>query len=156
MPNYKIVIQRLQALKRDLPILVANEMVNHAIDNIRAGSWDGAKWPVRSDNAPRNKGRGLLIDTGDGLRSISFKIQKPFVLLQMEIHMAAHNDGATISGTQNVRSHRRKRKGRTEQVSAHTRSVSFNLPKRQFAGESKVLNQNIKKIFEKRFRKVFI
>ncbi|ELR69176.1 hypothetical protein C900_05372 [Fulvivirga imtechensis AK7] len=155
MPHYKVVIRRLEALKAELPIIVANEMVNHAIDNIRAGSWDGRPWPARKAFAPRNRGRGLLIDTGDGLRSIASKIQKPYVLLKMEDYMAAHNEGADINVTQNVRSHTRRRAGRSMQVRAHSRNMNFKLPQRQFAGESKVLSENIRKVFEKRFRRVF-
>lgn len=136
-------IRLLEQAKRDLPVLVGNEMVNFAQDNILAESFDGRGWPARRANAPRNEGRGLLRDTGTGFRSIQFKRRGRYVYLQAIIYMVAHNEGARIAGTFQVRAHQRTRRGRTESVRAHTRTVNFRLPKRTFAAYSPRLDRRI-------------
>lgn len=118
-------------------------MEEHALDNLRADGFDGVPW-----NPPAPNG---LIKTGRGFRSVKFKTRGNVVWLEAEEYMVAHNDGARISGTFNVRSHTRK--GRT--VRSHTRTVNYKLPQRKFSGFSKALEQRAQKVFNKRFKKVF-
>jgi phage gpG-like protein len=145
MPHWTIAIQRLQQLKADIPKLAANEMVNFALDNIRKESWEGRKWQKRKPGTRRDRGRGLLVDTGDGRRSIEAKPVTGGALLTANEYMAAHNDG--VNKTVSVRGHRRK----GADVSAHSRNM--NLPQRQFAGKSKEQDDRITKIINNRIVK---
>jgi hypothetical protein len=133
MADYKVIISRLLALKASIPRIVGNEMINEAHDNLRNESFEGKKYVPRKSGSPRDQGRRLLLDTGDGERSI--RIQRESgerVDLTANDYMQAHNEGATIRGTFNVRSHIRRRNGRSEQVSAHSRTVDTKLPERPF------------------------
>lgn len=149
-------IAKLRQFQSEMPVLVGNEMVNYALDNMRAEGYDGEKWLPRKSSAPRNEGRRLLLDTGDGERSIRITKQTPtLVELSANIYMEAHNTGARISGSQNVRAHTRRRRGRSEEVRAHTRQVDFTLPKRTFVdSESPILLQRIEDVLETRLKAI--
>jgi phage gpG-like protein len=150
--HYKEAITRLRQLVSEWPDIAGNEMVNFGIDNIRSESFAGTKWPPRKSNAPRNKGRGLLIDTGDGMRSIrvSRKTSREVHATANE-YMEAHNTGATISGTFAVKPHTRRRAGGTQKVRGHSRKVNFKLPQRTFLAPSKELSDRITAAMLKRY-----
>lgn len=152
--NAEQAIAKLKQFKREIPVIVGNEMVNHAQDNILAGSYDGVPMLPRKSSAPRNEGRGLLRDTGDGMRSITFVIQRPYVGLVANDYMVAHNEGAHITGSASVSSHSRRRAGRTHRVRAHTRQMDTVLPQRQFTGDSKVLKKRIVTALLTRFKRL--
>jgi phage gpG-like protein len=153
MPHWKNVIAQLEQLKKNIPRIVGIEMVNHANDNLRSESFEGTRWPARKAGAPRDQGRRLLIDTGDGQRSIKVSRESTTqVDLNANDYMQAHNEGATISGTASVRSHSRTRKGRGERVSSHTRKMNTKLPERRFIGVSAKLKERIhRSIFKRLF-----
>ena len=135
--NYKEAIRKLEQLKTQIATITGNEMVNFALDNIRAGSWEGQRWQPRDAKARRNAGRALLVDTGRGRRSIDDKITGDQVKLVAEEYMVAHNEG--VKKTVSVRGGKRK---------AHTRHM--NLPQRQFTGESDRQTERINKIIANR------
>lgn len=145
-------IRALRQFQSELPTLVGNEMINYALDNMRAESFDGDPWPPRRSNAPRNEGRRLLVDTGDGERSIRItRMTQDLVEISANVYMAAHNEGARISGSQNVRAHTRRTRSRAVEVRAHTRQVDFSLPKRTFLDSaSPVLARRIESVLEQR------
>ena len=144
--NVEQAIANLQQLERDLPKIVANEMVNFALDNIRAESWSGVPWAKRKPGSVRDSGRNLLVDTGAGRRSIK-AVQKPSgASLTANEYMQAHNEGARIQGTFSVRTHTRTRKGRKETVQQHSRTVNFELPERRFTGVSDKQSERINKL----------
>lgn len=131
MPDYRTVIKRLEAAKAKLPKVVGAVMVEHATNNIRSGGFEGKPYTPRKAGSARDAGRQILIDTGRGLRSIRFSVTKPYVNVMMEVYMIAHNEGATISGTQNVREHERNpRNRRRHRVRSHNRQVNTKLPER--------------------------
>jgi phage gpG-like protein len=145
--HWKVAVQKLEQLKADLPKLVGNEMVNYALDNMNAESFDGKKWKKRKPGAPRNEGRKLLVDTGAGRRSIKVqRADQDRVDLTANEYMQAHNEGAKISKTVQVRSHARKRKGRSETVGSHSRKMNTQLPERKFTGKSPVQTTRINKM----------
>lgn len=151
MPHWTESVRRLQQLKSELPVIVGNEMVNYALDNIRAESFDGRKWKPRSAHAPRNKGRKLLVDTGIGRRSIKVvKATLDVVQLSANDYMQAHNEGAHITGSRHVRAHTRVRRGRAEAVRSFTRKVDYQLPERRFTGKSPKQTARINKILANR------
>ena len=146
MPNYKTVIARLEQARRNLPDVVGAVMVEHATDNIRSGGFEGTPHTPRKPGSVRDRGRQILVDTGDGLRSIHYTKTKPFVNVVVIDYMAAHNEGARIQGTQNVKSHtRRPRDRRPHRVRAHTREVDFELPQRPFILNTPLLRAKIVK-----------
>jgi hypothetical protein len=133
MAHWTDAVRKLEELKRNLPILVGNEMVNTALDNIRKETdIDGKPMQKRSAKAKRNTGRNLLVDTGRGRRSIKDVSNGDTIQLTAEDYMIAHNEGVdkTVSA--------RSRKGKTY-------SRKMKLPKRQFTGESAAQTERINK-----------
>lgn len=143
MPDYLIAIQRLEALKRDLGKIAANEMVNQALDNIKAGNdINGKPFTPRSAKAKRNQGRAILVDTGAGRRSIRGTPTSTGATLTANEYMQAHNTG--VHQRVNVRAHSRTRKGRSEKVASFERTM--NLPQRQWTGKSDAQTARIEKV----------
>lgn len=139
--HYLQAIKNLQQLKRELPKIVGNEMVNDALDNIRAQrEIDGQPMKPRKPGSTRNRGRSLLVDTGRGRRSIDDKVEGMKVKLQAEEYMVAHNEG--VNKTVSARS----RKGKTF-------SRKMNLPQRKYAGKSKKLDERIGKVIQNKIVK---
>lgn len=144
MAHWTETVKKLERLKSNLELIAANEMVNDALDNIRAESYEGRKWKKRKAGAPRNEGRGLLVDSGAGRRSINAKKTAPGkASLTANDYMQAHNEG--VQQNVNVRAHSRTRKGRTSNVKSFTRDM--NLPERRFSGKGKKLIKRIEKVF---------
>lgn len=140
MATLEQCIANLQQLKKNLPTIVGNEMVNDAKAHIRKGTdIKGRAMTPRKSGAKRNTGRALLVDTGDGLRSIDFEVKGKKIMLIAKDYMIAHNEG--VSATVTKRAHTRTRKGRSETVKSH--SVKMNLPQREYAGDSSVLRTKI-------------
>jgi hypothetical protein len=154
MSSWDRSIAQWRKFRNEIPDIIGAEMVTFSTDNIRTGSFEGKPWPARRSSAARNQGRGLLIDTGDGLRSIAYRKQGGFVKVVAIDYMVAHNEGARISGTFGVRSHSRRRLGRTERVRAHSRNVNIKLPQRQFSGPSRIQNQQIRTALIKRLNRI--
>lgn len=151
--HYLQMITKLKQFKSEMSDIAGNEMVNFGIDNIRSGSFEGRQWPPRKANAPRNKGRALLIDTGAGMRSIRVvRKNEREVDVSANDYMEAHNTGARISGTFGVRAHSRRRAGRSYKVRAHKRRVNTTLPQRTFLAPSKVLADRISGALLRRFK----
>ncbi len=103
MASVDQVISGLKRLKQRLPSIVGTEAVEFAVDNIRKEKTASGKamkprsTQNRSDRR-NNARRGLLIDTGRGIRSI--QVSRAFsglVSISMEDYMQAHNTGATIN-----------------------------------------------------------
>jgi hypothetical protein len=137
-------IANLQGVKRNLKKVVGNEMTNYALDNIkRQRDANGMPLRRRKPGTPRDARRLILVDTGEGRRTIAAVPTATGVELQAAEHMVAHNQGATIRGNFRVRAHTRRRKGRSEQVTAHSRQVNITLPQRQFFGKSAALTGRI-------------
>jgi len=115
-------------------------------------AWEKRKEP------DRRSGGAILIDTaflrkslqvlGETQRNIEFGTHAPYAGL--------HNNGERMRVIQNVRAHHRTRKGKREQVKAHTRKMDTKYPKRQFIGASKQMMDGLDtwllKEVEKRFK----
>jgi len=166
--HYLQAIANLDKLKAQVSTIAGNEMVNFALDNIKASSWHGKPYKPRSPKAKRNRGRKLLVDTGDGKRSITFKVSGNKVIFEAIDYMVYNNEG--FKGTVRVDGHKRAtydtvkvgtgtfsiktKKERTRSarvarvargdVKAHTRQM--NLPERRFFGKSNVLESRINKL----------
>lgn len=156
----RILQQRLQAALTRLPTVLGNEGVNWIKDNFRKRQgWPGngfEAWKPRKANARRNAGRGILIDSGRLSRSPRIISTAPLLVnIGTDVPYAkAHNEG--VDKVVSIGAHTRAKIGTvklstgqtgkyrkkrtitgTTQVKAHQRRMR--LPKRQFAGNSPVL-----------------
>ena len=162
------IIDNLTRLYPTLPAKAATVAVNFSKERFREGAWldsGGAEsWQARKREERGNRNnRGVLVDTGALKRSIRKGRATPvYAIIQAGgygINYAQiHNEGGNISGTANVRKHNRNafartRAGRREQVKAHTvsahsRKYNINMPRRQFIGNSLVLDNRIELMME--------
>lgn len=118
-------------------------------------------WKEREGNT--DPGRGILVKSGRTKRSIrKIFANREEVMLGTDVPYAqVHNEG--FRGTVQVKAHTRRRTGRTgrtrstdEQqgeisVSAHSRRVNY--PRRQFMGQSAVLNRDIERFITAEYMK---
>lgn len=113
---------------------------------IKPPDWLPAKW--------RKRRGSLLVDSGRLKRSIRvLKTTKTGVTVGTDVPYAQiHNEGGTINQTLNIKQHTRKRKGRTHTVKAHKRKRKFDIPKRQFIGESAILMRRIERYVEREIK----
>lgn len=144
---------------RKLPPLIGEEAVNFSLDNFEKQGFQGENfqgWPKRKNPTKWGKkdetDRALLVKTGKLRRSIRVsKIAEDKVSITAggaDVPYArAHNEGFHGQVQQNVREHyRRTRKLGQVKVKAHQRTINQNIPRRQFIGESQILNDRITKL----------
>ncbi|AZB17589.1 hypothetical protein EG352_07320 [Chryseobacterium indologenes] len=111
-------------------------------------AWQPRKRPSRGS---------ILVRSGRLKRSIR-KISQGnyYVYIGTDVPYAKiHNEGGQINNIANVKPHtRRARSGRssrsgTQNVKAHTRRMNIRMPKRQFLGDSMVLNRRIERFLSR-------
>lgn len=174
MPTIEQITARLQRLKQNLPAILGAEVVEFAVDNIRKEKQANGRpmTPRKTQNRSdqRNSARrGLLIDTGQGLRSIQVsRAMKGLVQISMEEYMGAHNTGATINhpggtdffynGEKTVFVSKRKaqqlkaaRKARLRKTRPHT----ITLPPRPFLAKSRRMDERLSRQVVQELKKVF-
>jgi phage gpG-like protein len=132
--------------------------------------------------APNNQGRALLIQSGRLRRSIRIvSTTANSVTIGSDVpYAAAHNDGLRLGVYQRVRAFVRMNRKRDQygitvgkqskkstrikfvknasgisHVSAHTRKMNMNLPRRRFMGESKYLANQISRMIAAEINKIF-
>jgi phage gpG-like protein len=171
---FKASLNAVATAIKGLPRKIGAQAVLFSKQRFREQAWaDNATqpWAKRKRGAKRDSGRAILKDSGRLQRSIRIISVTPnSVTIGTDVPYAqAHNEG--FRGTQNVPAHTRSRyakvkvgtgsfsvKTRKERtrttkqavdggdypVKAFTRKM--NLPKRQFIGNSQVLNNQIKRL----------
>lgn len=138
MPTIEQAIKNLQALKTQLPRIAANEMQNYALDNIKAQKdIHGAPLKKRKAGSKRDSGRSILVDTGDGRRSLRGVPDAHGAHLEGIDYMIANNEGVHVTVS------KRSRKGKTF-------TTHMNTPQRQFAGDSQAQRDRIEKVISTR------
>lgn len=137
--------QRLQRTLTNLPRQVGVLVVGETKANFRRQAFDGQAWPKRKSNAQRDTGRNLLIDSGVLRRSIRSEAQGRRVTIFSDVPYAkVHNDGGSVKKRTSKRSgYKSKRKG----------GATFQMPKRQFLGDSKSQREKIDDFVSKQFQK---
>lgn len=164
--NMGQVLQNLQKIKKDLPLVLSNDALKFFNDSFKKQGWDDngiTKWKKRKTKKD-NAGRGILIKSGALRRSIKIK-EANFNRIIISSNMPyskIHNEG--FKGKENVKAHTRRVFGKVkvssvstrktrkvqavigvQQIDAHTRQMD--MPKRQFMGNSRTLQTiQIKKI----------
>lgn len=130
--NFDKSKQAFETFKTKAPQVLANDSLNHFSEGFRmnGGKTEASKtgWEPRKQNAKRNSGRGILIDTGALRRSLKVisATWKNIVIGSVGTAYAErHNEG--LSG----------------------------MPKREFIGDSNELNEKNKKTLVRLLTSVF-
>ena len=168
--NIRNAEQHFRKVLQYAPGMLGNMAVNFFLDRFRYQNWLGATtepWRQRRRNKGRNAGRAILIQSARLRRSIRLtKVSGLTAHIGSDVPYArVHNEG--FRGTVSVKAHSRNRYGKekigtgkfnksgsermktvqritgTGQVKAHTRKV--NIPRRQFMGNSPVLNKQLQR-----------
>lgn len=159
-------ITELTAYLDTLPKRAANAYLLQSQKAFKQGGYTDkrlVKWKARKLQDKNGKqSRAVLIKTGRLVRSIRANAKGATVEISTSVPYARiHNEGGNVTGTVRVRKHqrrgRRSKKGKSKRivVRAHSRRVNFNIPKRQFMGMSKQVNEQIIKGLEEQFKKAF-
>lgn len=137
-----------------VPVIVSETATEFFKERFDKQEWDGVPWEQLNPKYAAKKTRGngrILTRTGNLQASI-----RPTQVNAKRVVISAgnakvpyariHNEGLRVRGVQNVRGYTNTNfmgKGKRVQIKAHTRNVDYKMPKRQFAGNSKYLNQAI-------------
>ena len=140
--------------------IAENEFTENFGRNSVGGYRDGSTftaWQKRKSIAgKRDSKRSVLVKSGRMRRSFA---KRPTLAYARVVNTAPyakiHNEGGQISGEFKVRSHsRRTRKGNVN-VSAHSRNVNTNMPKRPFMVTNKNIIDAIDNHVSKSLNKIF-
>lgn len=155
--NIDQLVRNLRNMYRKLPGRAGALAIRFVLENFRKQGWQAGAgalpWVPRKakQNGAR---RALLIKSGRLRRGWRYVPGQNFVTVLNDVPYApVHNDGGTITGTQEVkehsrRAHGRKARGRRQQVKEttvgkHTRTVNTRIPKRKMAGPSLEYNSRL-------------
>ena len=151
-PDFILKLNELQKLRRKFPDMAGIEAVRFSKQRFVDKNWvdETAKaWEPRKRKAPGS----LMVGKGSGRlkRSIrKIRVTPNSVTIGTDVLYAQiHNEGGTIKKTVSVKSHSRKRKGRSETVRSHRRKMNTTIPQRQFIGESATLMHTIEELIGK-------
>lgn len=117
------------------------------------------KWVPWSERTKkqRNGGGSLLIGKQSGrLKKSIRKLSQGdyFVYVGTDVPYAKiHNEGGEINKTVSVRTHNRKRNGRSQVVKSHRRKMKLKIPQRQFLGESTALVKRLERFANEEIKK---
>ncbi|HRO08585.1 MAG TPA: phage virion morphogenesis protein [Saprospiraceae bacterium] len=152
-----VIEEHMKAIEAMLPDLVAELTVEAR--NYFDRSWSDKgftdevleKWKPVYDKSGKEKDRPL-VQSGALRRSLRTEVTGSVGVVYTEVAYAQiHNEGGAQRYTAAVREHQRK--GKT--VKAHTRRVERMMPKRQFMGPSKRLDEIMTGIIEERLKAIF-
>lgn len=161
-PDFLTKLNRLSKLYQKFPELAAIEAVNFSKERFVRKNWvdkSVTRWRPRkaspewrSEEQKRAAARGsLMVKSGRLKRSIrKIKVTRNSVTIGTDVPYAEpHNEGEVINQTINIKTHSRKRKGRTETVKAHKRKRKITLPERRFIGESALLLRRVERLVQR-------
>ena len=166
-PDFIAKLNRLSKLYKKFPELAAIEAVNFSKERFVRKNWvdkSVTAWKARkpspdwhSEAQKKAAARGsLMVKSGRLKRSIrKIKVTRNSVTIGTDVPYAQpHNEGAVINQSVNVKTHSRKRKGRTETVKAHRRKRKITLPERRFIGESAVLLRRVERLVQREINEI--
>ena len=160
MNELSIKIKKLTKAYDRIPVNAGSVAVRFSKERFRQENWldrNRKKWAKRKllKGSRRRNSRGILTDTGRLRRSIRvlYRSHSKIIIGTDVPYARINNEGGEINVTQNVKTHSRKRNGRTHKVKAHTRKMNYTMPKRQFIGNSAILNRRLERMIEKEFKK---
>lgn len=166
-PDFIAKLNKLSKLYRKFPEMAAIEAVNFSKERFVRKNWVDRSveaWKARkaspewhSEEQKKAAARGsLMVKSGRLKRSIrKIKVTRNSVTIGTDVPYAEpHNEGAVINQTINVRTHSRKRKGRSETVKAHRRKRKITLPERRFIGESAILLRRVERLVQREINEI--
>ena len=136
------VLSNFNKLKTTLPVVIANDAQNHFAKSFQQGGFTDknfSPWKPRAKETPKTAGKGILIKTGKLRRAVQNSIrEKSFSKIRLVI------DGATIpyASVHNTGGHA-------------GRGVGFEMPKRQFMGDSAELRKQQRATMIKQIDKIW-
>ena len=130
--EFENIVKKLDKAKVDLPKLVASDIRNYFVNSFRRQGFDGQKWQEvkrrEKENQTAKDKKPILVQTGRLRRSVNESIRKTTweeIVLGIDTPYAIyHNQG-------------------TDKI-----------PKRQFMGQSKELDEKVKNRVEKTIKKI--
>ena len=146
---FKRLQHEIKNLEKDIvQKVIAVEAERHHAENFRQEAFvDVAPIPWKARAKTETPQRALLVKSsamkGHALKG---RVRADAVEFRFPLdYMRIHNEGGVISGTFAVKAHERSTKKGKVSVSAHSRTVSITMPKRQYVGESATLKNRIQK-----------
>lgn len=148
MPKKQIINEGAltNAIRHGVPHIMAETATEFFKHSFKIKSWNGAAWPPVKKTVRRGS---LMVRSGKLVNSI-----KPTEVTSERVVITAgsskvpyakvHNEG--FNGIVDIPAYQRKMKGKITTVKAHTRRM--NMPKRQFMGSSKKMDDQITKRIE--------
>jgi phage gpG-like protein len=167
MIDFITKLNRLSKLYRKFPEMAAIEAVNFSKERFVRKNWvdrsvtawkarkPSPEWHTEAQKKAASRG-SLMVKSGRLKRSIrKIKVTRNSVTIGTDVPYAeAHNEGAVINQMINIKTHSRKRKGRTETVKAHRRKRKITLPERRFIGESAILLRRVERLVQREINEI--
>lgn len=139
--NFQRVIANMDRIKTTLPRVLANETKKYFVGEFKKQQWDGKRWldPKRKQKttgSSRNKS-ATLVQSGTLRRAVINSLQQDtFKLIHFEVKDVAyakvHNEGLRAG-----------------------RGLGFQMPKRQFMGQTKKLGEIQRRVIDKTIDKIW-
>lgn len=142
--------------ERAVPIIVAETATEYYKERFwpQNEDWEKVKWQKLSPKyaAKKTFGKGRILtartNLSNSIRPSSVKSNRVVISAGSKLvpYAKIHNEGGRISGAVKVRRFTNTNfmgTGRAVEIKAHTRYRNFTMPKRQFMGHSKYLNQRL-------------
>lgn len=163
-----------QYMNKTLPKQIRDMGLHFFISRFREQGWRDKNfepWEKRKKNDKR-KGRAILIDRGRLRNSIRADIKGESIIFGTDVPYAkVHNEGGLVNrkGGMRIVAHKKYTRGKhagrtlfhknnkqaTFAKKVEIKASSFNMPKRQFIGESAHLNKVITKKIENSIKQIF-
>ncbi|MEP4136695.1 MAG: phage virion morphogenesis protein [Cyclobacteriaceae bacterium] len=168
--NYADIARKLTKLRRNLPVLIGNEVVNFALDNFDKQGFDtGAgikRWADRSEPDPRPGGAVLVGRQGGRLKRSIRRTRTTATSVTIGsdvVYSGIHNEGGQIRVTVTPRSRRffwamHYATGLDfwrGMALTKKKVLTVNIPERRFLGDSKALDRRIVSLIEREIEKCF-
>lgn len=150
-------------VKHEFPDMVARTAVSFFRGEMRSKSWDGVPWQPYGNKKREPKRGGLLMRDNNLFNSIKASHISPSKVTisagnNINVKYARiHNEGGLVAGTRKIRGYNNNNfmgKGKPVRIKAHSRTVNYTMPKRQFMGKSNLLLEEIKTRFKNNFKTI--
>lgn len=152
----------LQGNMKIVPNLVAETATQHFKDRFLQKNWEGTPWQAYKNKRREPKRGSLMMRTNALFNSI-----RPSEVNENRVKITAgnsrikyariHNNGENVSVRYNVSSYNNTNfmgRGKSVKIKAHSRSLNYTMPKRQFMGIGQMLVYEIKTRFKKNFKTI--
>lgn len=158
-------LKKLKALSKANVVInkIGAEAVNFSKERFRAQNWvdnNTEQWPKRKVNKGRETDKRAIL-TGPGTARLRRSVRKiradaDSIVIGTDVPYAQiHNEGGRFRATQRVKQHKRtSKKGTSYTVNPFTRTISVNMPRRRFLGNSAILARRIERVAYVEFNKI--